>query len=129
MSKISAFYPVAFGIILTVLSNTMQAQQQNQPATSNPPAPTIRSTPGVYTSPTINYVRTWTANAPITDPGLLITSGYKDVKQTTEYADGLGRPLQTVNRQSTPQAKDIVSPVEYDAFGREVYQYLPYVST
>jgi RHS repeat-associated protein len=129
MFKIPAFYPIAFGIILAVLSNAVQAQQQNRPAATTAPAPAVRNIPGAYTNPLINYVRTWEATAPITDPGLLITSGYKDVKQATQYIDGLGRPLQTVSRQITPQAKDMVAPVEYDAFGREVYKYLPYVSS
>jgi len=50
------------------------------------------------------------------------------VKQSTQYVDGLGRPLQTVSRQATPgeDPKDIVMPVIYDNLGREVFKYLPY---
>jgi hypothetical protein len=47
--------------------------------------------------------------------------------QTIAYFDGLGRPMQTVATQASPNKKDIVSPVEYDAFGREVKKYLPFV--
>ena len=50
------------------------------------------------------------------------------MKQSTQYVDGLGRPLQTVSRQATPgeDPKDIVMPVIYDNLGREVFKYLPY---
>src|SRR6185312_16705799 len=58
-------------------------------------------------------------------------AGYVDVKETMHYFDGLGRPLQTVQRQMTPGGNpaDVVTPVVYDAFGREAYKYLPYVAT
>jgi RHS repeat-associated protein len=52
-----------------------------------------------------------------------------DVMQSTQYFDGLGRLVQTVNKQSTPLQKDMVTPVMYDPFGREAIKYLPYVST
>lgn len=51
---------------------------------------------------------------------------------TTTYLDGLGRPIQTVDkRSSSPDGqtwKDIVKPYEYDAAGRTVKDYLPYPS-
>ncbi|HLZ86163.1 MAG TPA: DUF6443 domain-containing protein, partial [Puia sp.] len=49
--------------------------------------------------------------------------------QTTQYFDGLGKPIETVARQASPLQKDLVTPVRYDNFGREVLKYLPYVST
>ncbi|WP_218150427.1 DUF6443 domain-containing protein [Chitinophaga arvensicola] len=51
----------------------------------------------------------------------------KEVKQTTQYFDGLGRPLQTVNKSLSTGGKDIVAPIVYDDFGRESFKYLPYV--
>ena len=53
----------------------------------------------------------------------------QEVKQTTQYFDGLGRPLQTVAKAASPNGFDMVSPVVYDPFGREVVKYLPYVGT
>lgn len=39
--------------------------------------------------------------------------------QTVQYFDGLGMSLQTVQTKGNPGAdKDVVIPVEYDAFGR-----------
>ncbi|HEY8935922.1 MAG TPA: DUF6443 domain-containing protein [Cyclobacteriaceae bacterium] len=44
------------------------------------------------------------------------------------YFDGLGRSLQTISVQQSPDKKDIVQPFAYDDFGRETIKYLPYVS-
>lgn len=108
--------------------------QQPQNATSNtPPAATVTpaTVPGAYPSTMkVNYVRTWEPSMGITDPAAVMSNGnVKDVRQTTQYFEGLGRLLQTVSRQILPGAgsgNDLVAPVVYDAFGREQYKYLPY---
>jgi RHS repeat-associated protein len=46
--------------------------------------------------------------------------------QTISYFDGLGRPLQKINIHAGPLQEDIVVPIAYDDFGREVAKYLPY---
>ncbi|NML21937.1 hypothetical protein HHL16_13695 [Pseudoflavitalea sp. G-6-1-2] len=89
--------------------------------------------PAAYSANTkTNYVRTWTATAPVSDTALLITKPLQDVKQSTQYFDGLGRPLQTVVKQGSliteGTAADLVSPVVYDAYGREALKYLPFVA-
>jgi RHS repeat-associated protein len=122
-------YNIPLIMLLLSAGGGIQAQQQNRPASNNIPAPVAAPLPLSYPNGMkVNFVRTWDALAPITDPGIVTNSGYQDVKQTTQYVDGLGRPLQTVSRQITPAAKDMVAPVVYDEFGREVYNYLPYVS-
>ncbi len=90
-----------------------------------------RTVPAAYPAGTqVNYVRTWDAMAPEQDGNNLMTRPLKDVKMATQYLDGLGRPLQTVIKQGSlatgGTVTDIVSPVEYDAFGREPFKYLPY---
>ena len=76
----------------------------------------------------VNYIREWTATASIKDTTGFSTRPFKEVKQTTQYFDGLGRPLQTVAKQVSPSGKDMVLPYIYDAVGREVYKYLPFVA-
>jgi RHS repeat-associated protein len=82
----------------------------------------------------ISYIRTWVATAPEQDQGWLTIRPLRNVKQTTQYIDGIGRPLQIVTKQgslqSNPNANaiDLVSSVEYDQYGREVYKYLPFVA-
>ncbi|MBN8856754.1 MAG: hypothetical protein J0H29_00115, partial [Sphingobacteriales bacterium] len=49
----------------------------------------------------VNYIRTWDARAPESDANALISRPLRDVLQTTQYFDGLGRPLQTVVKQGS----------------------------
>jgi RHS repeat-associated protein len=106
------------GSITTAVSLTVQAPPP-------PPPP-----PVVYD--TRNFIKTWEATAPETDANNLITRGIADVKHSVTYFDGLGRPEQTVVKKGSLSSSgntDLVSPVVYDAFGREAQKYLPYVST
>jgi RHS repeat-associated protein len=45
------------------------------------------------------------------------------------YFDGLGRPLQQVAHKQASNGGDIITPMAYDNFGRQVKEYLPYVRT
>lgn len=49
-------------------------------------------------------------------------------KEVWQYFDGLGRPMQTVTTQGSPSGLDVVQPVVYDTYGREVKKYLPFTS-
>jgi len=49
------------------------------------------------------------------------------VQVALQYVDGLGRPIQTVQAGASPLGYDIIAPQAYDAYGREVTKYLPYV--
>jgi RHS repeat-associated protein len=78
-----------------------------------------------------NYVR----QRDITRPGItdtvsanLLTDPH-DVRQTTQYFDGLGRLLQTVAKQASPMLNDVVTMNVYDPFGRESVSFIPYTST
>jgi len=42
-----------------------------------------------------------------------------------QYFDGLGRPIQTVQRGITPTMQDLATLTEYDGAGRENIQWLP----
>lgn len=93
-----------------------------------------RSIPNAYISTTpVSYVRIWDAIQPESDPTSITTSATPDkFKMTTQYADGLGRPLQTVVKQGSlitgGTATDLVSTHLYDEYGREAVSYLPFVA-
>ncbi|WP_294297459.1 DUF6443 domain-containing protein [uncultured Chryseobacterium sp.] len=67
-----------------------------------------------------NYVQSRTYLEPTTTS----SSTAKQI-ETVQYFDGLGRPKQIVNVKASPQGKDIVTPIVYDGFGRQVLDYLP----
>jgi RHS repeat-associated protein len=46
--------------------------------------------------------------------------------KTINYIDGLGRPIQTVQMQVSAERRDLVTPIEYDNYGRLIKKYLPY---
>ncbi|MFP7658360.1 DUF6443 domain-containing protein [Chryseobacterium proteolyticum] len=70
-------------------------------------------------SPTENYVYSKTILDYNTSNVATKTS------ETVQYFDGLGRPKQVVNIKASPTGKDVVTPIEYDGFGRQVKDYLP----
>ncbi|MFS4493194.1 DUF6443 domain-containing protein [Maribacter sp. 2308TA10-17] len=51
------------------------------------------------------------------------------VIQEVTYFDGLGRPIQQIGIDQTPNNNDIITHMEYDGFGRMVKEYLPYATT
>ncbi len=69
---------------------------------------------------TENYVQSRTYLEPVT-----ATSTTAKQIHTVQYFDGLGRPKQVVNVKASPTGKDVVVPIEYDGFGRQVKDYLP----
>jgi len=105
-------------LLLLMLSAAVVRAQQ--PVSLPPPYPT---------NPKLNYVRSWEPKMAETDTAMLLLRPVTEVKQTTQYFDGLGRILQTVVKQGSPLLKDIVSPVLYDSFGRQEYKYLPLAAT
>ena len=100
------------------------------PTSTVRPAATPVAVPAAYTNTTINYVRTWEPAVSTTDTAYVAAAArtVDQVRQTTQYFDGLGRPLQTVSKAINPGGKDLVAPVIYDAFGREQQKYLPYAA-
>jgi len=71
-----------------------------------------------------NYVITKVYKDPITTP--FINPQPIQATTTVTYYDGLGRPMQKRAFKQSPMGTDIVTPMEYDVFGRQEKEYLPY---
>jgi len=56
----------------------------------------------------------------------LSSPSIQEASQTIIYYDGLGRPIQMIAKQQSPNGKNIILPIEYDDKGREIKKYLPY---
>jgi len=69
-----------------------------------------------------NYILTITPTVATSDVSGL---GVNESLQTIAYFDGLGRPIQTVQRGITPTKQDLATLTEYDGAGREQFQWLP----
>jgi len=115
-------------ILLSLVTTTAFAQAVTNPATNIPAAiptlPAVTSYPGLNNLTGItkfNYIRTQVPDEPLTS---IASSNY--YRQSADYFDGLGRPLQSVQKKAHPDGYDLVKHHVYDAAGREAYQYLPF---
>ncbi|MDO3696023.1 DUF6443 domain-containing protein, partial [Wenyingzhuangia sp. chi5] len=52
-----------------------------------------------------------------------------DKIETISYFDGLGRAIQAVKQRAGGQGQDIIQHIEYDKFGRQTKEFLPYASS
>lgn len=91
--------------------------------------------PSSYNS-AVSYVRVWEPVKPLKSEVEVMNTGRNtnEVRQSTQYFDGLGRPVQNVIKNgsfetSTGLQRDLVATVVYDQFGREELKYLPYASS
>lgn len=76
----------------------------------------------------LNFVRTWDAVKPETNSSnITVASEPNEFKMTTQYLEGLGRPVQTVIKKASwptgGSPADLVNLNTYDEYGREAYQY------
>lgn len=128
-------YPIvytAFTVLLLLCSSLCPAQIKPDPAKTQVPSGTATVVlPASYAAGVlVNYIRAWQPQQPSTDETWVSSTArtVDEVNVTTQYFDGLGRPLQTVSWQTSPGKQDMVTPIVYDAFGREQYKFLPYTS-
>jgi RHS repeat-associated protein len=133
MKTLHYFQNKGLGLLLLLTlgifqSNAQQVTLSNVPTGLTLPALPQCAYPGLhnlYNPGKFNYVRTIIPDAPVTNitntPSFPSTFSYR---VSTDYFDGLGRPLQTVAKQAQ-DGRDIIQSHVYDSLGREVYQYLP----
>ncbi|AUC13629.1 hypothetical protein BTO06_00040 [Tenacibaculum sp. SZ-18] len=89
----------------------------NPSSTSNP----------ISLSQNRNYVYTISPQKPVTNMSQINQN--RDALKNIVYYDGLGRTEQNIAIQQSPQGKDIVIHTEYDSYGRQIKEYLPYASS
>ncbi|MET0394629.1 MAG: DUF6443 domain-containing protein, partial [Chitinophagaceae bacterium] len=97
-------------------------------ATAQPPVPSAYAG-----GMPVSSVRVWELRVPqAVSSSITVATPVTDARMTTQYVDGLGRPVQAVVKQGSlvtgGSAKDLVSPVIYDEFGREQYKYVPFAA-
>ncbi|MFL9845533.1 DUF6443 domain-containing protein [Flavobacterium rhizosphaerae] len=74
-------------------------------------------------TPTQNYVKTLVYHSESA------SSNPSKANASVTYYDGLGRPIQQVANKQSGTGKDIITHIEYDAFGRQSRDYLPFVAS
>ena len=113
-------------ILIAQVTPLLEGQVPPKTTSLNPHLPQVYSN-----GDAVNYVRTFEPQLPYLYDSSVISAKrtVSEVRKTTQYVDGLGRALQTVNWQMSSGNRDLVTPIEYDEFGRQVYNYLPYQSS
>jgi len=72
-----------------------------------------------------NYIVSTVPFQAVSDPTTLVDANSNTAIQ---YFDGLGRPIQTVQRGITPLGADLVTGIMYDSYGRDSLKWLPAVA-
>lgn len=72
-----------------------------------------------------NYVFTRNYQKPLKNSAEITSN--KDVTESIAYYDGLGNPIQNIAIKASPSYRDIVTPIDYDTYGRQDKDYLPYM--
>jgi RHS repeat-associated protein len=74
----------------------------------------------------LNWTRQYQARDSLVGDYALRNSSQKASYKQTSYHDGLGRPNQQVALQASVNGSDIITPIAYDAIGRQYREYLPF---
>lgn len=90
---------------------------------------TIFSITGKSQSTDQNYVRSTAPLLEVSNPDDIPFLGISQKRESINYFDGLGRPVQQIAHRQGPSFEDMVQVMEYDVYGREVKKHLPYAGT
>ncbi len=73
-----------------------------------------------------NYITTITPTVKVTTDAQLNALNPDNLMQEVAYYDGLGRPMQQLAVRASGNKRDLITPVTYDAMGRQDKDYLSY---
>ena len=75
-----------------------------------------------------NFVKSTTYKEEFTETTIGTATDAEKIEAVT-YFDGLGRPIQSVSQRAGGNNQDIITHIEYDQFGRQVKENLPFATT
>jgi len=123
---------------LSAGSNVIQVIVKAAAAINKPDTTAVQSTQTKLSLPDYTGISSGNLNSitsyAIFKPGITSSSqlssltSKRDLYKATAYLDGLGRELETVQYQAGHSSQDLVSIAQYDQFGRQTVQHLPYLA-
>ncbi|MCF6402513.1 DUF6443 domain-containing protein [Chitinophaga filiformis] len=138
LSKTTWFRRKVTSLAQTANSNVIQILVKSAITTSIPDGSLPQSTQTKISPPNYSTVNTSLLNTitsyDILKPGITETSqinsltSQRDIRTTTEYIDGLRRVLETVQQNVGLAAQDAVALSQFDKYGRQTIQHLPYLA-
>lgn len=72
------------------------------------------------------YRRVYRPTVPVKDPNQVHNLPKEKVDVKTQYYDNLGRPIQSIHHNSTPQGNSVIQHYQYDNLGRQPKSFMPY---
>lgn len=123
-------YGVALQLQNEMYTASMSFHSSNSATTAKRPKLEISYYKKSYTvnlSTGENYIYTVTPRIAISSvPAKSTSRSLGDYIEQVDYFDGLGRPLQNVAINNSPQGASTIVPHAYDIMGREAIKYMPY---
>ncbi len=129
---LSSYFQSLVFLLASLCSFSVFGQTTNYTGRSNTPTTTPTTNLGVLNPPAqntphrVNFVRTYSAQVPIQSERDMRNQPIEKVVVTTGYMDGLGRMIQSNMREASPNKNDIIQVADYDQYGRQTKQYLPF---
>ncbi|HLN95377.1 MAG TPA: DUF6443 domain-containing protein, partial [Flavobacterium sp.] len=72
---------------------------------------------------TENYIKTKTYKVATTTS--IANPSAEEAQINVTYLDGLGRPIEQITGRMSGDGKDLITPISYDGFGRQIEEWLP----
>ena len=126
--KVAINYKKVLGLMSSMMLIHSFLFTQNAPTGNTYPSGTAPSLlPSNYVSGVkVNYIRRTVPSVPLISETDIHPLNPDETKISTQYIDGLGRLIQTVDHFATPSRQDLVTCIKYDNFGRDAWHFLPY---